>query len=307
MNEIGLVLKSNGGLYDVQIGEQVISCPARGVFRHEKTKVLVGDRVRLARDEDATRGVQIETVEERKTLIDRPPMANLDLLFIVIAAKKPAPILSTVDRLLALASDCGVKAALILTKSDLSEEEAGRIADIYRLSGYDVLVTSAQKDGEEEKERTRQWICNLVGDGIAAFAGASGVGKSSLIRSLFPSLPLEVGNLSKKVDRGRQTTRMVCLYPLRDLMDGGTGYLADTPGFSVLDYVHKSKLTKENLPLAFPEFLPYIGQCRYTDCTHRKEEECAILDALREGKIAPERHGSYVEMYEELRGKHPWD
>lgn len=307
MKKNGLVLKSNGGLFDVEIDGGVITCPARGVFRHEKTRVLVGDHVSLEGSEQGSEGVQIDALHPRTTSLSRPPMANLDVLFIVIAAAKPAPILSTVDRLIAATEDSGVRAVLIITKADLNPERAKNLADTYMLSGYPVVATSSLTDSKEQLAACRVFINRQMNGGIAAFAGASGVGKSSLLRALFPTLPLEVGQLSKKTDRGRQTTRIVQLFPLRTLSPDMRGYLADTPGFSVLDYVKESKLTKENLPLAFREFEPYLGLCRYTDCTHTKEEECAILSALAEGKIAKTRHNSYLEMYEELKNKHPWD
>ena len=307
MKQNGLILKSNGGFYDVRTADGIVTCPARGVFRHEGMRVLVGDRVLLSEDEDGRHGVQIAEVLPRHSCLSRPPMANLDRLFIVIAAARPKPILSTVDRLIALSEDCGVEPSILVTKADLDPDGAGAIAEGYRACGFETLSISAFAADERELDDCRSFLLSLIGQGIAAFAGASGVGKSSLLRALFPSLPLEVGDLSRKTDRGRQTTRIVRLFPLGDIIPDAEGYLADTPGFSVLDYMTSSRITRENLPLSFREYDPYLGKCRYTDCTHRREEGCAILAAMERGEIPAFRHESYLGMYEELKDKHPWD
>ncbi len=306
MKQDGLILKSNGGMYEVELENEVITCRPRGIFRHEKTRLLVGDRVTVSGEEESE-GRAIDAIYPRTSLLQRPPMANLSVLFIVVAAAKPAPIFQTIDRLLCVVENSGVQPVLIITKCDLSERMAMEMARTYEGCGYDVIVTSSLQDGEEKLASHRARMQALIGNGIGAFAGASGVGKTSLMRALFPELSLAVGELSKKTDRGKQTTRMVQLFPLRTLMEDGRGYLADTPGFSVIDYVTQSNLTKENLALAFREFQPHLGDCRYTDCTHLKEQGCAILDAVSRGEISKSRHESYLEMYAELKQKNPWD
>lgn len=303
----GLVLKSNAGFFDVQTEDGVICCRARGSFRHDGIRILVGDRVSLTDGEENREGIRIDSVLPRTSCLHRPPVANLSVLFVVIAVEKPAPILSTVDSLLAAAENCGIRSVILITKSDLSPEKAEELAALYRLSGYEVYCTSSHTDDSAMLEKCLRYLSAQIGDGIGAFVGASGVGKTSLLQALFPTLPLQVGELSKKVDRGRQTTRMVQLFSLRELTGEGAGYIADTPGFSVLDYARNSQLTQENLPLAFREFEPYLGKCRYTSCTHLRDEGCAVLEAMSEGKIAPSRHQSYVTMYEELKNKHVWD
>lgn len=308
MKQNGLVLKSNGGLYEVESEGKMLSCRARGVFRYEKLRVLVGDMVCIESEADGRQGTVISEVFPRRSLLGRPPMANLDVLFVVVAAAKPTPILPVIDRLLCVVEDSGVKPILIITKADLAPENAGQLASAYRQCGYDVLLTSSLRDQPEALLAHKAFLKEKIGDGIAAFAGASGVGKSSLLRALFPKLTLEVGELSKKIDRGRQTTRIVQLFPLQSLDElFEEGYLADTPGFSSLDYINESRLTKENLALAFREFVPYLGECRYTDCTHLKEEGCAVLAAVQEGKIPNSRHESYLEMYAELKNKYDWE
>ena len=141
-------------------------------------------------------------------------------------------------------------------------------------------------------------------DEICAFSGASGVGKSTLLNRLFPSLSLETGEISRRIERGKNTTRRVELYPLSETGEGG--FLADTPGFTMLDFERFDFFDKEDLPETFREFRPYIGECRFTKCSHTKEDGCAILEAVKRGDIAKSRHDSFVEIYEVLKNKTDW-
>lgn len=312
-NIIGTITGSEGGLFEVccDNGEK-ISCPARGVFRHEKLKVLVGDRVTLRADDDDGRksgkkdgGVCVYEVAERKNALMRPPMANLDVLFVVFAAAMPDPVLVNVDKLTAIAIHSHIQPVIVITKRDIAPEKAEYLASVYRKTGFDTFVTGT---GDDLGELT-DYIKNHCFGKISAFAGASGVGKSTVMTRLFPSLHLETGELSRKIARGKHTTRQARLFPLSDLFgdENMTGFIADTPGFGLLDFVSFDFFSKEDLPFNFPEFEELLGTCRYTKCTHQSEEGCEILRAVAEGRISKERHESYRAIYSELKNKHEWD
>ncbi len=331
----GKIIKGLGGLYEVRLspcdGEilkshgvpmdgDTILCKARGVFRHSKTTLLIGDDVSLridtalaaasdaaadknGRGEDAVGGVMIDEALPRRNELIRPPMANLDIIFAVFAAAKPEPALSTVDKLITIAEHKGIEPVIIITKADIAPEAAERYAAIYRKAGFEVFIEGFAMDSSHLEEYIRKhW------DKLSAFAGASGVGKSTLMNRLFPSLGLATGEISQKNQRGKHTTRHVELYPLSEQFGAeATGYVADTPGFGMLDFVQFDFYTKQDLPYVFREFEPYIGQCRYTKCTHTKEDGCAIVEAVKAGEIPEERHKSYLEFYEVLKNKHEWD
>ena len=303
LRECGIEPNDGGTLY----------CKARGAFRHERLTLLAGDDVTLRidtelllasrndelRTDEARAGVLIDQVSERRNELIRPPMANLDLLFIVFAAAQPEPALTTVDKLSTIAEYKKIEPVIVVTKSDLAPEAAERYAEIYKKCGFTVFIEGIGVDCGEIEAFIRE-----NADRTSAFAGASGVGKSTLMNRLFPSLGLVTGEVSPKTAHGRHTTRHIELYPLsRQLGDGAKGFLADTPGFGMLDFVQFDFYTKEDLPYVFREFEPYIGRCRYTKCTHTREEGCAVLEAVRAGEIPPERHQSYLEFYEVLKNK----
>ena len=311
---LGKILKGVGGLYTVRAvdpteGVVNIACRARGAFRHQHLSPLPGDTVRILAEEgertddrDGGRFVIDEIVDRRCALI-RPPMANLDFLFITMASAAPVPILTTVDKLIAIAEHNGIEPIIVITKAELDPDFAEKLAEIYRLGGFSVFVLSAKEDfGVGELQA---FIAKNLPGKIAAFAGASGIGKSTLMNRLFPNLSLSTLEISQKIQRGRHTTRQVELFALGN--DATCGYLADTPGFSMLDFERFDFFDKEDLPLAMREFRPLIGECRYTKCSHTKEEGCAILEAIKDGKIAPSRHESYVEIYNTLRQKKKWN
>jgi ribosome biogenesis GTPase len=229
-------------------------------------------------------------------------------LFVTLAVAAPAPLLPMVDKLLCVCDHNGIEPVIVVGKKDLDEERADQLLSTYRKSGFTAFgVSTVTGDGVEE---LRAYISETMVDGkIAAFAGASGVGKSTLLNLLFPLLAQQTGAVSQKTERGRHTTRQVTLFPSELLSAQGSSgyYIADTPGFSLLDFEHFDFFEKEDLPLAMREFRPYLGKCRYTDCTHTKEEDCAIIRALRRGDIAPSRHESFLIMYNELKDKKPWD
>ncbi len=331
----GKTIKGVGGLYEilladadadrlraegVELAGNTLFCKARGAFRHERITLLAGDNVTLridtelmkasAAETDRTRkadesraGVMIEEILPRRNELIRPPMTNLDLLFVVFAAAKPEPALSTVDKLVTIAEYKKIEPVIVITKADLAPEAAERMAAIYEKCGYSVFIEGVGYDHTPLERYIKEHA-----DLTSAFAGASGVGKSTLMNRLFPALGLATGEISQKTEHGRHTTRAIELFPLAgQLGSGARGCIADTPGFGMLDFVQFDFYTKEDLPYVFREFEPYIGKCRYTKCTHTKEEGCAVLEAVRSGEIPPERHQSFLEFYDVLKNKHAWD
>ena len=304
---IGKILKGVGGLYTVRLTESSdlplgseVSCRARGSFRHEGITPLPGDSVTLCRSEEGD--YVIDAIAERRNLLIRPPMANLDYLFVTMAAASPTPILTTQDKLLAIAEYNGIEPVVVITKKELNPSYAEELNAIYTTAGFPCfLLSSVTKEGVAPLSA---WIEEHLPRRIAAFAGASGIGKSTLLNSIFPHLDLSTSEISRKIERGRHTTRRVELFPLSG--DADCGYIADTPGFSMLDFERFDFFDCEALPETMREFVPLIGSCKYTKCSHTKEEGCAILEAVRRGEIPPSRHASYVELHGILKQKKKW-
>ena len=297
----GRIVEGVGGLYTVRCEEdgeiKLISCRAKGSFRHEGITPLVGDMVELDLSAGEKNAIISEILERKNSLI-RPPMANLDCVFVAMAAAKPAPMLDMTDKLVSILEHNDIEPVIVIEKCELDRERAEEIKNIYEKAGYRAFVLSCETgEGIEEIEAfiaTRR--------GILALAGASGVGKSTLLNKLFPTLSLGTGSVSRKTERGRHTTRAVTLLKISDEL-----YFADTPGFSMLDFERFDFFDLEDLPLSFREINERIGECKYTKCTHRKEDGCAIVDAVKSGEIARSRHESYVMLYEILKNKHKWD
>ena len=287
----GRILKGIGGFYYVDTADGVIECKARGKFRKTIGKPMVGDRVTLeVQPEDGT-GFLLE-IEPRKTELIRPPVANIDLLAAVASAAPPQTEPFLIDKVLAIAAHKGMETLVVLNKIDLDPADA--LYEIYRKSGIEVVrVSAATGDGIEELRR------RLHGK-ISAFAGNSGVGKSSLLNRLDPDFAAEVGRISDRIGRGRHTTRHVELVPFAG------GYLADTPGFSSFEAEQMDLVLRDDLQYAFPEFEPYLGQCQFTGCSHTCEKGCAILAAVSEGAIAPTRHASYTRLYNSVKDLKEW-
>ncbi|MBQ6614692.1 MAG: ribosome small subunit-dependent GTPase A [Clostridia bacterium] len=292
----GKIIKGVGGKYFVKCGDECISARARGVFRHEQISPEVGDNVLLRIEENGD--AYIEDIRERKNLLIRPPMANLDYMFITAAAAKPCPVPATLDKLSAICVHSDITPVFVITKCDLDGENGERLAALYRKSGFTVFTLSTED--KEGIERLRGFLEENLPGKTAAFAGASGIGKSTLLNALFPSLALATGGISEKIARGKHTTRHVELFEVYG------GMLADTPGFSMLDFMRFDFMKVDDLAYAFPEFEEYLGQCRYKKCTHLCEDGCAIVEALGEGKIESSRHESYVELYNILKDKKEW-
>ena len=305
MNEYqkGIIIKGLGGLYEIKLEDgSVVNCKAKGAFRHERITPYIGDNVILKQSD---KGVVIEEITDRKNYLIRPPVANLDILFVVIAAAKPSPMLPITDKLISIAEFNNIEPVIIISKSDLDENEAEKIAAIYKTSGFTVFVSGIDSDKTELSE----FVLNHAKGKISAFAGASGVGKSTVMNALFPKLALETGDISHKTERGKHTTRHVELFELGYLIDNSeiVGYIADTPGFSLIDFTRFDFYKKDDLVYTFREFDDYIGTCKYTKCSHTTEEGCKIIEAVNSGKIAKERHESYIEIYNTLKDKRDWD
>ena len=302
----GKVVKGLGGLYEVRIEENGIvsrlACRAKGNLKRDEEKLLIGDNVTVSIDDSTPDGIVISSAQERKNSLIRPPLANLDYLFIVFAAAKPSPVIETVDKLIAIAVHNDITPIAVITKSDLQSEAAEEYASIYRLVGIPTFITSSEA-GEGIAELKAYIKENVKNGKTSAFAGASGVGKSTLMNALFPGLTLATAEISRKIERGRHTTRHVEIFDIED--SDTTGFLADTPGFSLIDFARFDFFSLDELLPTFPEMLPYLGKCRYADCAHVGEgiEECAVAKATAEGKIAPTRLESYRSIYRVLKNK----
>lgn len=307
----GKIVKGVGGLYETRIVEEDgelsrISCRAKGSLHRDEEKLLVGDNVKITIDTETPDGVAISECLPRQNALIRPPLSNLDYIFIVFAAKKPAPVLETVDKLIAIAEHNEITPVIVISKSDLSDSAADEYAAIYRKAGFDVFVTSSSENfGVAE---LKEYIKTHVRCGkTAAFAGASGVGKSTLMNVLFEGLTLATADISKRIERGRHTTRHVEIFDIESGAD--TGFLADTPGFSMLDFSRFDFFKLSELEDAFREFKSFRGRCRYSDCAHFGEgvEECEIMKAVSEGKISESRFESYRSIYRTLKNKNEYE
>ncbi len=306
----GTVLKGVGGLYTVRLdteynGNAIVNVRGRGAFRHEKLVLLTGDRVELEPNADGS--FFCKSVLDRKNSLIRPPLANLDIIFVVIPCKKPMPSFETIDKMISIAEHNKIEPVIIITKSDLDSGFAEEMYKIYKSSGFDTFITSSEsKEGVENvleylKKRTQKE------SPICAFAGASGAGKSTLMNTIFPTLCLETGDLSQKIERGKNTTRHTELFSLNELLGKEyNGYLADTPGFSLLDFERFDFFGLEDLFDTFREFKSSEGKCKYTKCSHTKEEGCDILARVKNGEIEKSRHQSYIALYETLKKKPSW-
>ena len=288
----GRIVKALSGFYYVRTPDgQIVECRARGKFRKEHLSPLVGDEVECSRE--GGRGM-IERVLPRRNAFVRPAVSNLDALVIFASETNPVTDPFLIDRVSAIAGNQGVPVLLCINKIDLSD--CGRLYEIDPGAGIEVFRTSAVSGEGIEALAAR------IRGKTVAFTGNSGVGKSSVLNRIAPDFAAKTGEVSEKLGRGRHTTRHVELCSLAD----GTG-LIDTPGFSSFDTDQMEVILKENLQYAFPDFAPYLGKCRYHDCAHLCEPGCAVLEALKDGKLRPTRHASYVRLYEAVKDVKPWE
>lgn len=287
----GKIIKGIAGFYYVHVVESgIYECKAKGVFRKEKIKPLVGDVVEIdVLDEEAKKGNIIE-IKDRKNELIRPAVANIDQALVVFAVTKPKPHFNLLDRFLVMMESKEIPVVLCFNKKDIAvEEEIQNLQEIYAASGYQIVFTSAAK--QENVEQLKE----LLHGKTTAIAGPSGVGKSSLINILQPEAKMETGCISEKIERGKHTTRHSELIWIE-----GDTYIMDTPGFSSL---YTNEFEKEELKYYFTEFQEYEGTCRFQGCDHVHEPGCSVKQALEEGKIHSIRYKNYLEMYQELKEK----
>lgn len=288
----GRIEKALSGFYYVNTGSEVLQCRARGKFRREGLSPLVGDWVQV-RELGSGEGF-VEEVEPRRNVFSRPAAANIDQLVIIASGAIPVTDPYLIDRISAIAALKGCEVLVCLNKCDL--DPADELYNIYSGSAISVLRVSAVTGEGMGNLRER-----LRGK-LNAFTGNSGVGKSSILNALDTNLTIPVGEVSKALGRGRHTTRHVEMFPL----DADT-YVIDTPGFSSFDTEELNLELKAHLPETFPEFLPYMDECRFVGCKHIKEKGCRVLQAVKEGTIPRSRHASYVRLYNEVKDLKEWE
>ena len=277
----GRIIKGIGGFYYIETEKGLYECRARGIFRKNKITPLVGDFVKISVvDEDNKKGV-VEEIQERKTELVRPPIANVNKALIVFAVKNPTPHLSLLDRFIVLAERENLEIVIILTKIDLDDDNTfEKIKNIYEPCGYKVIGV-IDKVKEELKDNT------------VVFAGPSGVGKSSLLNQIDSNFQLKTGDVSDKIKRGKHTTRHAELFELKF-----GGMVADTPGFSSLTL---DDIEDIDLKDYFIEFEDY-DDCKFgSRCIHQNEPNCAVKEAVENGEIPKERYESYIQLLNEIR------
>ncbi len=287
----GKIIKGIAGFYYVHVENAgVYECKAKGIFRNQKIKPLVGDNVELELLDEGKKLAAIVDILPRKSQLIRPAVANVDQALIVFAAKDPEPNYSLLDRFLILMAKQNLPVIICFNKTDLiSEEERKKIENGYRSSGYEIRFLSAKgKVGTEE-------LFQLINKKTTVLAGPSGVGKSTLVNLLQPGVVMETGTVSEKIKRGKHTTRHSEFIWINE-----DTYILDTPGFSSLEI---EEVEAEDLKLYFPEFQSYEGECRFRGCVHENEPDCAVKQAVKDGMISKERYNSYLLLYKDLKEK----
>lgn len=283
----GIITKCLGGLYTIESPDGIYECRARGVFRNRGEFLYTGDNV------DFSDGI-ITSVHDRKNCIIRPPLANLDQLIFIVSTCSPEPNYLLLDKFIAIAEYKKIIPVIIITKVDLAD--CTGIENIYGNMGIRVL-----RSDYSDKSSIKAIRDLLIGK-ISAFTGNSGAGKSTLLNAVDPSLNIPTAEISKKLGRGKHTTRHAELYKLAE-----GGYIADTPGFSTFETNKYDIIRKEELEDCFIEFEDYKNDCRFKDCSHTCEKDCAVLEAVKDGRIRKSRHDSYCVMYEEAKQIKEWE
>ncbi|MDO5014880.1 MAG: ribosome small subunit-dependent GTPase A [Clostridia bacterium] len=283
----GLIVKGIGGFYHVKTAADLYLCKPKGIFRQQKIKPLPGDRVEISIDDNKD-GI-ITAIKERKNYLNRPALANIDKIFITISMGKPKPVLLLADKMTILANYIGATPIIVINKIDLSPNQAKEIEEIYTKSGIDAFCVCA-KTGEGIEQFDKRL------DGICVLTGNTGVGKSSIINRLIPNLSIDTNEISKALGRGVHTTRETTLYDIKD------GYIADTPGFSTLTLDKNSDIQSSELANYFSDFLPFLDDCKFSNCSHIQEnDDCAIYKAFCNKQIQSSRYDSYKNIYTQLK------
>ncbi len=289
--QTGIIVKGIGGFYYVDTGSEVVECKAQGHFRNRNLSPCVGDRVRINLTDEG-KGTICE-IFERTNIFIRPPVSNIDSLIVVASLKNPSPDLKFIDKMLVIARESGVDVTICFNKADLDDTGAREMLEIYKGAGCKTICTSAKQGVGIEDIRE-----DLSGK-ITAFCGFSGVGKSSLLNSVAGQELMLTGEISERLRRGKHTTRHV------ELIKYAGGYIVDTPGFSMLDF--PETVSKDNLAEYFPEFLPYLEECRFRDCTHvATSSVCAVCEACERGEIPLSRYENYKDFYSTLSQRKEW-
>ncbi|MBY0011058.1 ribosome small subunit-dependent GTPase A [Paenibacillus typhae] len=294
----GIIIKALSGYYYVKplhdgnivTEEEAVQCRGRGILKKKGTSPLVGDRIIYILTENGEG--MVDEILPRESELIRPPVANVKLAVLLFSVREPDMNLNLLDKFLVHIEHSGLEPLIVLTKQDLAEDDGqatAQVKDLYEKIGYEVLVTSSLNGSGSEELRTR-----LAGV-ISVFSGQSGVGKSTLLNRLVPSLELETGEISMRLGRGRHTTRHVELIDI-----GGGGFVADTPGFSQLDFL---ELGVEELSVCFREFASYAESCKFRGCSHLHEPGCKVIEAWQAGEIADSRYEHYKLFYNEMKDK----
>lgn len=277
-----------GNNYTVMTKQGMVVCRARGLFRKQGITPLVGDFCNIELHSGGEIEGYITAIAPRQNELRRPPLANLQQIFLLCSMQKPRPNLPLLDTLIATAELADIAPVIVFTKSDLGDTHT--FVQVYARCGYPTFALNPSSDVSE--------IAALLANKTSAFCGNTGVGKSTLLNRIAPELNLTTGEVSQKLGRGRHTTRHVELFP------AAGGWVADTPGFASFEAL---ELNKDNVAQGFVEFADYAGQCKFHDCAHVKDSGCAVLDAVAAGEVAQSRHDSYVALYNELKDKKEWE
>lgn len=285
----GKIVKGISGFYYVHVAETgIYECKAKGIFRNQKIKPLVGDDVEIVVLDEEKRIGNVEKILPRTRELIRPAVANIDMALVIFAAAKPDPNFNLLDRFLCMMEYQKVPVTICFNKCDLvTEEQREVLRKIYELAGYELLFTSAKTQENVEK------LKSVLQGKMTAVAGPSGVGKSSLINDLQDAVQMQTGGISDKIERGKHTTRHSQIIPIAE-----NTYIMDTPGFSSMDL---PGFSKEDLWTCYPEFVRFESGCRFIGCSHIGEPDCGVKTALAEGKISQVRYDNYVQLYQEMK------
>ena len=290
----GLIIENISNLYKIKVQNKIYEANARGKFKKEEITPVVGDKVEIQILDEENKKAVIEKIEPRTTYIKRPKMSNITQLILVVSSKNPKPDLLLLDKQLAFAEYLEIKPIIVLNKTDLDKKkEFEKIKEIYQNIGYTVIETIAKE--QENNLSGIQELKKYLKGNINAFSGNSGVGKSTLINAIFKDTITQEGEISQRNKKGKNTTTSTKLYEI----DENT-YIADTPGFSTFDI---SEIEYKELDKYFKEFKPLVANCEFVGCTHIKEENCGIKNALQQGKIDSSRYDRFCKIYEELKEK----